>query len=72
MSHQEEKNSIFEVATTTTRAFGVSSRGQVQIGNAVPYYGTGANTAIVCYMSDGALGHITITSLLASGSCVAN
>lgn len=63
----------FEVATTTsTRAFGVSTTGQVQIGNSVPYYGTGANTAIVCYMSNGSLGHITITSLLASGSCIGN
>lgn len=63
----------FEVATTTTsRAFGVSTNGQVQVGNAVPYYNTGANTAITCYMSDGSLGHITITSLLASGNCLNN
>jgi len=63
----------FEISTTTNKlSLGVSQSGQVQIGNAVPYYGTGANTAIVCYMADGALGHITITSLLASGSCVAN
>ncbi len=64
---------IFSAASSTNaEAFKVDKFGQVQVKNAVPYFGTGASTAIVCYMSDGALGHITITSLLASGSCVAN
>ena len=56
----------------TTTAFEIDNNGQVIVNNSIPYYGTGANTAIVCYMSNGALGHITITSLLASGSCVGN
>lgn len=69
-------DNVFAVSTSTASAtstvFQISSQGQVQIKNAVPYYGTGASTAIACYMSDGSLGHITITSLLASGSCVQN
>ena len=59
-------------ASATSTAFEVTSQGQVKINNAVPYYGTGGNTAVACYMSDGSLGHITITSLLASGNCVGN
>jgi len=68
---------VFNVSTTTaafatSTVFNINSQGQVQVKNGVPYYGTAGNTAIVCYMSDGSLGHITITSLLASGSCVKN
>lgn len=68
---------LFAVSTSTasfstSTAFQITSAGQVQVKNAVPYYGTGGSTAIVCYMSDGSLGHITITSLLASGNCVKN
>lgn len=68
---------VFNVSTTTaafatSTVFNIDSQGQVQVKNGVPYFGTGASTAIVCYMSDGSLGHITITSLLASGSCVKN
>ena len=46
--------------------------GDITDEKAASHYGTGANTAIVCYTSTGKLGYITITSLLASGNCTAN
>lgn len=57
---------------TTSPQHGLSVQTDIQTYGAKADFGTGGNTAIVCYLSDGTLGHITITSVLASGNCVAN
>lgn len=57
---------------TTLTVAGTTTTSGVVVSAAVPDFGTGGSTAIACYLSTGALGHISITSLLASGSCIAN
>ena len=57
---------------TTTPATKLDVNGDITDEAAATHYGTGGSTAITCYTSTGKLGYITITSLLASGSCNAN
>lgn len=57
---------------TTTPGTGIVSQTGIQAYGAAPDVGTGGNTAIACYTTAGVLGHITITSVLSSGNCVAN
>jgi hypothetical protein len=64
-------NSFIGIGTSTPQ-HNLSVQTDIQDYGGKADYGTGGNTAIVCYLADGTLGHITITSLLASGNCLAN
>jgi hypothetical protein len=57
---------------TNSPATALDVDGDITDEAAAPIVGTGANTAIACYLTNGKLGYITITSLLASGNCNAN
>ena len=60
------------IGGTTTPGTALDVNGDITDRNGKAYVNTGASTGIVCYTTGGKLGHITITSLLASGNCVAN
>ena len=57
---------------TTTPATKLDVNGNVTVEKAAATVNTGGSTSIACYTTGGVLGHITITSLLASGNCTAN
>ena len=59
-------------SSSNATLFSVSSNGTTTVGVLGSHFGSGASTAIPCvYDNTGAIGYITITSLLASGSCLA-
>ena len=66
-------NPVLTIASSSgTTLFGVSSNGTTTISVLGSHFGTGASTAIPCvYNAAGDIGYMTITSLLASGSCLA-
>ena len=66
-------NPVLTIASSSgTTLFGVSSNGTTTISVLGSHFGTGGSTAIPCvYNAAGDIGYITITSLLASGSCLA-
>lgn len=57
---------------TSTPGTSIDAKNGIIDESGAPDFGTAGNTAIVCYLSGGRLGHISISSLLLSGSCVAN